>query len=217
MHEPSDNPTDARPVDPTDARPVDPTDADPTAADPVPSTADELVAVFDPAGHAIGAAPRGEVYARGLWHGSAGVLVRSTDRTRVYVHRRTDTKSVFPGVHDCLAGGVIDAGEKPAQTARRELAEELGISGVDLTPFGQTRWEGRSGDALVRCHLFGFEAFYDGPIRHQPSEVADGWWWTEDVLRDHLADPSWPFVPDSRALLDEWRARRAGRARTTRG
>ena len=54
-----------------------------------PDPATELVAVYDAAGAVIGAAPRGEVYARSLWHGVGGVLLRSGDGARVYVHRRT--------------------------------------------------------------------------------------------------------------------------------
>ncbi len=71
---------------------------------------DELVAVYDADGNVVGAAPRSRVYAEGLWHASAGVLVRSVDGLRIYVHRRTTTKAVFAGMHDCLAGGVVDPG-----------------------------------------------------------------------------------------------------------
>ena len=39
----------------------------------------EPVAVYDAAGAVAGVAPRGEVYARSLWHGASGVLVRSGD------------------------------------------------------------------------------------------------------------------------------------------
>ena len=43
---------------------------------------------------------------------------------------------------------------------------------------------------------------YDGPIAHQADEVAWGGWMTPDDLRAHLADPTWPFVPDGRALIE---------------
>jgi 8-oxo-dGTP pyrophosphatase MutT (NUDIX family) len=62
------------------------------------------------------------------------VLLRSGDSDRVYVHRRSATKLVMPGLHDCWAGGVVGPGEDPAGTAARELAEELGVTGVPLTP-----------------------------------------------------------------------------------
>ena len=67
----------------------------------------EAVAVYDEAGAVVGVAPRGEVYARSLWHGVGGVLLRSGDGSCVYVHRRSVTKLVMPGLHDCWAGGVI--------------------------------------------------------------------------------------------------------------
>lgn len=162
---------------------------------------DETVAVFDDAGVVVGSAPRSRVYREGLWHGSSGVLLRSIDGKRVYVHRRTDTKAVFAGMHDCIAGGVMDPGETPLDTARRELAEELGVTGCELTPLARSTWSGRSGDRVLRCHLYAFEAHYDGPVQYQSSEVADGWWWTDAELATHLADPEWLFVPDTRELL----------------
>ncbi|QCQ91073.1 NUDIX hydrolase [Rhodococcus sp. SGAir0479] len=162
---------------------------------------DEVVAVYDAQGHPVGQASRARVYAEGLWHASAGVLLRSMDGDRLYVHRRSLAKAVFAGMYDCLAGGVVDPGETPEVTARRELAEELGVTGVRLSPLAQIAWDGVWHDAPLRCHLFAFEARYDGPVHHQPSEVVDGWWWTERELREHLQDPAWPFVPDTRVLL----------------
>ena len=159
---------------------------------------DEQVTVFDAQGRVVGAAPRSQVYADGLWHGSAGVLVRSTDGRRLYVHRRTTTKAVFAGMHDCLAGGVIDPGETPLQTATRELREELGIDGQTPAPLATVAWDGEWAGRPMRCHLFAFGIRYDGPIRHQPDEIADGWWWTDAELAHRLADPAWPFVPDTR-------------------
>ncbi|PTR27556.1 isopentenyldiphosphate isomerase [Rhodococcus sp. OK519] len=165
---------------------------------------EEVVAVYDAQGEPIGTAPRSRVYAEGLWHASAGVLLRSLDGSRIYVHRRTPQKAVFASMHDCLAGGVVDPGETPEQTARRELEEELGVTGVELTPISRIAWDGTWNGAPLRCHLFAFETRYDGPIRHQPSEITDGWWWTADELHTHLQDPEWPFVPDTRALLADY-------------
>jgi 8-oxo-dGTP pyrophosphatase MutT (NUDIX family) len=43
-------------------------------------------------------------------------------------------------MHDCLAGGVVDPGETPEQTATRELREELGIIGVQLVAVTSAAW-----------------------------------------------------------------------------
>jgi 8-oxo-dGTP pyrophosphatase MutT (NUDIX family) len=118
------------------------------------------------------------------------------------VHRRTQTKDVFPGMHDCFAAGCLQAGEEVAEAARREVAEELGVVGVPLAPLSVVRYD----DAATRHVCHAFVATYGGPITHQPAEVAWGGWMTPEDLRAHLADPAWPFVPDGRALIEPWLA-----------
>ena len=46
----------------------------------------------------------------------------------IYVHRRTETKKIFPSLYDMFVGGVSLAGESSELTAQREIAEELGLS-----------------------------------------------------------------------------------------
>ncbi len=162
---------------------------------------DEPVAVYDAAGQVTGAAPRGVVYRQGLWHAATGVLVRSGDGERVVLHRRTDDKLIFPGTWDCWAGGVVEPGEDPADAAVRELAEELGITGVPLAPLPVEIFD----DGRVRYHAFTYEARWDGPLRPQESEVAWVGWVDINELIARLADPvRWPFAPDGRAGIDRW-------------
>jgi isopentenyldiphosphate isomerase len=158
---------------------------------------DELVARYDAEGREVGVVRRSRVYAEGLWHACAGVLLRSADGSRVLVHRRVQSKAVFAGLHDCVAGGVLAPGEDFAGAAARELGEELGVHDVELHPLDEIAYD----DGRWRYHLVVFEARSDGPLVLQPDEVAEAWWWTPAELRAHLADPAWPFVPDTRALL----------------
>jgi len=162
----------------------------------------ELVDLYDPAdpdGRVTGVAPRARVRAQNLPHAATGVLLR--DGPRVFVHRRTTTKDVFPGAHDVLAGGVVGHGEDPAAAAVRELAEELGQHDLPLQPVLR-RWY-RDGDTHFLAHVY--QARWAGePVVVQATEVADGWWEEAAVVRERLADPSWAFVPDTRALLERW-------------
>lgn len=161
---------------------------------------DERVAIYDDHGTVVGSTTRADVRSRGLWHGAAVVLVRSGDGESVYVHRRTDTKDVYPSALDCWAGGVIAEGETPDDCARRELCEELGIRGVTPVPlFG---WAFEQG--TVRCHNFTYEVRWDGPVVHQAEEVADGWWMPLDDLRTLLEVDDGTFVPDGRLGTLEW-------------
>jgi isopentenyldiphosphate isomerase len=159
--------------------------------------ADELVALYDPGddtGAVTGWARRDEVRARNLPHAATAVLVRNS-RGQVYLHRRTDTKDVYPGMYDVWAGGCVGAGEDPDDAARRELAEELGISGVQLVPVFRAWYR----DDATHYLAFGYETVWDGPVVHQPEEVAEGGWVAWEDLTSRLEDPSWPFVPDGRA------------------
>jgi 8-oxo-dGTP pyrophosphatase MutT (NUDIX family) len=45
----------------------------------------------------------------------------------LYVHRRTSWKRIFPSLYDMFVGGISLAGEDAVTTARREVAEELGL------------------------------------------------------------------------------------------
>jgi isopentenyldiphosphate isomerase len=161
---------------------------------------DELVALYDPdddAGRQVGSARRSVVRRDNLPHGATAVLLRRSDG-QVFVHRRSDGKDLWPGRHDCAAGGVILAGEDPTAAAGRELAEELGVPGAPLRPLLQAWY--RDDDTWYLA--FVFEAVWDGPVSFDDTEVAAGWWEPAATLRARLTDPGWPFVPDTRRLLE---------------
>ncbi|GGU86770.1 NUDIX hydrolase [Lentzea flava] len=158
-----------------------------------------MINLYDEAGAVIGTVSRERMRAENLWHGCATIIVRSVDGSRVYVHRRTDTKDIFPGLYDCTAGGVIDAGENPDEAAARELREELGVE-VALKKLFASQYV----DDRTRYHVWVYEARTDGPFTHQPEEVAWGGWMDLDELRVRIDDPDWPLVPDGRAIGREW-------------
>lgn len=171
-------------------------------------TVDEVLALYDPddpEGSVTGSAPRSLVRAQNLPHAATAVLVRRADGA-VYVHRRTDTKDLYPGLYDVWAGGCVLAGESPEAAALRELDEELGVRGVPLEPVFQAWYRDRRTHYLA----FGFEARWDGPVVHQPEEVAAGCWMPWAELLGRLADPSWPFVPDGRAGVGHYLAATGG-------
>ena len=158
--------------------------------------ADEPVAVLDEDGAVVGVRPRSEVRRLNLRHAATAVLLRRPDG-RVFVHRRSPTKDWMPSAHDAAAGGVLQPGEQPGAAAARELAEELGVSGVPLRKLLTSRYE----DDTTRHVAHVYEAVYDGPVRFADGEVVWGAWTTLEELADRLHDPAWPFVPDTRAVL----------------
>ena len=158
----------------------------------------ELVALYGDDGRPTGeVVDRAEMRARNLRHAATLVVVRNS-RGEVYVHRRTDTKDVFPGRYDFAAGGVLQAGEIPYDAAVREAAEELGVHGVELEPLGEADYA----DEHTRYHAFAYTCVYDGPITWQAEEVAWGDWVSVARLRDMLDQED--FVPDTVAVLGDW-------------
>src|SRR3954454_3740844 len=141
--------------------------------------------------------------AENLRHAATGIIVRDS-YGRIYVHRRTPTKDVYPAHWDFTAGGVVLHGEDPFVGATRELAEELGVTS-ELESLGESDYA----DEHTSYHAFRYVTTWDGPITPQPEEVAYGAWLSLERLLDRLNDPDVAFMPDTRALFGTWVRERA--------
>jgi 8-oxo-dGTP pyrophosphatase MutT (NUDIX family) len=151
---------------------------------------DEILDIVDENDEVIGRAPRGEATARGLRHRCVFIEARDAEG-RLFVHRRTPTKLVFPSRYDMFVGGVVGAGESYDEAALREAEEELGVSGLPqpeplfrflYTGTGHTWW---SAVYQVRCEL---------PVAPQAEEVAWHTFLDDAELERRLGE--WSWVPD---------------------
>lgn len=152
--------------------------------------ADEPLDIVDEEDRVVGQARRADAYERGLRHRCVFVLARDP-RGRIFVHRRTAGKLVFPSRYDMFVGGVVGAGESYDDAALREAEEELGVSGLPrpapvlkfLYSDGELSWWSQVYE--VECAL---------PVRPQVEEVAWHAFLTDEELRQRL--PEWDWVPD---------------------
>ncbi|PCG84812.1 NUDIX hydrolase [Streptomyces sp. WZ.A104] len=151
---------------------------------------DEILDIVDENDEVIGQAPRGEATARGLRHRCVFIEARDAGG-RVFVHRRTPTKLVFPSRYDMFVGGVVGAGESYDEAALREAEEELGVSGLPKPePLFRFLYAGAehtwwSAVYQVRCEL---------PVVPQAEEVAWHAFLDDGELERRLGE--WAWVPD---------------------
>ncbi|MNP53309.1 putative Nudix hydrolase YfcD [compost metagenome] len=114
------------------------------------------------------------------------------------VHRRTLSKAIYPGYWDVAAGGMVQANESYAESAARELEEELGVAGVELRAHEHFFFD-QPGNRLW-CAVF--SAVWDGPLRLQPEEVSEARFLPlAQALQDSQLKP---YCPDSLAALNRF-------------
>ncbi|MEU7020882.1 NUDIX domain-containing protein [Streptomyces sp. NPDC046203] len=170
-------------------------------------SAEEVIDVVDEDDRVIGRAPRGEVYARGLIHRVSFVQVRD-GQGRIFVHRRTATKPLYPSLYDMFVGGVLGAGESYDDAALREAEEELGVTGLARpAPLFRFLYDG---GAAGKWWSAVYEVRCDLPVHPQVEEVAWHAFLPEAEVAARLGD--WPWVPDGLAAYERLRAHREHRA-----
>mgnify|MGYP006384317723 CR=1 FL=1 len=171
-------------------------------ADDALLSADELLDVVDEHDEVIGQTRRAEGYAARLRHRCTFILARDAD-DRIFVHRRTDRKLVFPGRYSMFVGGVVGAGETYHDAALREAEEELGVCGLPApTPLFKFLYQAPEHTWWayvyeVRCLL---------PVSPQVEEIAWHAFLTEAELTARLPELDW--VPDGAEAyqrLSTWR------------
>ena len=119
----------------------------------------ELSEMVSQTGETLGLVPRKLVHLQNLLHRGIGVLVtkdrsivlpqqkeHAKSQPELFLHRRTDTKRIFPSLYDMFIGGVSMAREDARLTASREIAEELGLERALSDP-------SMLSDALFNCTI----------------------------------------------------------------
>ncbi|NEB78374.1 NUDIX domain-containing protein [Streptomyces sp. SID14478] len=165
--------------------------------------AEEILDIVDEQDRVIGQAPRGEAYARNLRHRCAFILARDPDG-KIFTHRRTPTKLVFPGWYDMFVGGVVGAGESYDEAALREAEEELGVSGLPRpTPLFKFLYDDGAGKSWWS---YVYEVCCDLPVHPQAEEIDWHAFLSPEELERRLGEGSW--TPDGLAAYERLKAHR---------
>lgn len=164
------------------------------------SNSEELFDVVDENNRVIEVRTRSEVHRLKLRHRAAHIFLFRSDG-RLLIHLRTATKEEFPSVWTSSASGHVSSGEGYAESAQRELQEELGIAAplkfvvrVDACPETSNEF----------TELFVAES--DSALHIDPLEIAATKWLTITQLCSQLESAPESFSPAFRLLFQRYAA-----------
>lgn len=100
----------------------------------------------------------------------------------LYLQKRSMDKDIQPGKWDTAVGGHIDYGETVEEALRREVREEVGITG--FTPQFITRYVFES--AIEKELVNTFRTTYNGPITPDASELDGGRFWSPAEILENI-------------------------------
>jgi isopentenyldiphosphate isomerase len=156
--------------------------------------AEEIVVLVDQDNQPIGVVTRKIMRQQRLIHRASYILVFNTCG-ELFIQKRSRSKDIYPGYWDLAAGGVVLEGESYEDAAKRELREELGISGIKLRPLFDQYYE----DAANRVWGRIFACTSNGPFALQEEEIDEGRFIALGEIEQ--LNRIEPFTPDGLLLL----------------
>ena len=130
---------------------------------------EEMVDLIDENDNVVGKVTRKDVREKNLLHRGVAILVFNKNG-ELFVHKRTDTKDIYPGAYDMTCGGGVQAGEGYEEAAKRETTEELGIKDPKLKFLFDFRFKNDEDDVIAKT----YSCLYDGKITIDPVEIVSG-------------------------------------------
>lgn len=124
------------------------------------------------------------------------------DAGHVLIAQRAHTMSNQPGVWGPAAAGTVAQGEEYIDTAKRELAEEIGLTGIELAQTGKFVTDKDFGECRM-CVVF--RGVYNGDtdkLTTQVEEVADVRWTpSNELIHDVTKNPQ-NYVINMQLVID---------------
>ncbi|KAJ1495969.1 NUDIX hydrolase domain-like protein [Baffinella frigidus] len=155
----------------------------------------EMLDAADVNGRTLGQVRREFVEEHSLLIRGLGVMVHNK-AGKIFVHRRSATKSQNALKLDMFVGGLPVAGEQVADAAKNEVCEELGFMPAQEN-FGlmyEVTWIGSR--SRVHVSMFRVLAERDDDVNFSDGEVISGEWMSVAALRALLVEKPEDFVPN---------------------
>lgn len=160
---------------------------------------EELFDVVDADDQVLEQLPRSVVHARKLLHRAANVFVFNF-AGELLLQFRAATKDEYPHCYTSSASGHLSAGEDYAESAQREMREEIGIE----TPLEKlAKFQGTPQNAYEHTVLF--RTYSDGPFTFDPDEIERGEFFDIASIDNMLQENEEQFTPPFRQLYRWYR------------
>lgn len=154
-----------------------------------------LIQFVDENDQPIGSGTKQQAWATGQPHRVVRIMLED-GQGNILLQHRDPAKDIFPNCWDNSAAGHVDAGEDYDEAAVRELAEELGVTGIALAPMGTYRsdetWNGHKLNRFTKCYR---GIITDTPTPQEPGKIDAVKWFSIDQMRamvhddpDHVSD-----------------------------
>lgn len=164
------------------------------------------ILIVDNDNNPIGSAPKAEARAKGLYHRIARVILKNS-KGEILMQRRGENDKDMGHRWDQSAAGHVDEGEESLTAAYRELEEEIGIKGIELTHVGTFQTENINIEKNETVRRFNdlYIAKYDGnDFKLNPREVAEIKWMNIDDLIDQMKENSENFTKGFVLLIEKY-------------
>jgi len=160
---------------------------------------EELFDVVDEQDRVLEQLPRSIVHARKLLHRAANVFVFNSAGA-LLLQFRSAAKDEYPHCYTSSASGHLSAGEDYAESAQREMREEIGI---DAPLEWLEKFPGTPHNAYEHTVLF--RTFSDGPFTFDPGEIERGEFFELALIDQMLHENAEQFTPPFRQLYSWYR------------
>lgn len=139
-----------------------------------------------------------EAQRHGLWHRVARVVVHDPTDDLYLLQKVAENPYYDGGLWNTTASGHVDEGESYDIAAARELAEEMGILGMDLEEYHRYSSQDRLGERQFNRHNVTYmarSAMKHVRVRWNPKEVAGALWVPQPQLFEMAAQEPPVFTP----------------------
>ncbi len=152
--------------------------------------ATEYLNVINEIDEVIGKETRQKIHETGLWHRGVHVFLFN-EQGEMLIQKRSASRASNPLRLDCSVSEHVQAGEDYAEAAIRGLREELGIEGIELSPFIKFRMNYGINDNEI-------SVIYKGKIDSQQidfdkNEIEEVFYMSMDEIKEKLQNETYLF------------------------